>query len=274
MDPIPPPQNISPITSPTPPVIPPKTPNYLIPILGIVLFISLAITAFLIYQNSQVQKRLDQFISENQPTPSPTTEAITPSETPPTPTNPSDWETYIDSIAKFSIQYPKLWTMNVVSKTIIQQDIVIGQIKLIGAEGTIELSFGDGFGGSMCADPEGFNGILVIKNTADTQVNLCQINENNKTRLIGSCADCGGIKINRTSYVFHIKYTSGNSDNNPTIDQILSTFKFLIQNTYTCPINGWVSCMPILTDEAKKACTPEAIDWYKANCPNFQGVAQ
>jgi len=58
--------------------------------------------------------------------------------------------------------------------------------------------------------------------------------------------------------------------------QILSTFRFLDENqtTYTCPSNGWINCMPILTPQGQEACTPEAVSWYKANCPNFQGIAQ
>ncbi len=42
--------------------------------------------------------------------------------------------------------------------------------------------------------------------------------------------------------------------------------------TYTCPSNGWVDCMPG-TGTAKKECSPEAMAWLKANCPNFQGGA-
>ncbi|KKR03084.1 MAG: hypothetical protein UU25_C0007G0003 [Microgenomates group bacterium GW2011_GWB1_40_9] len=45
-------------------------------------------------------------------------------------------------------------------------------------------------------------------------------------------------------------------------------------NTFICPVNGWVTCMPMLSEEAKQGCTSEAIAWYKKNCPNFQGVAQ
>ena len=41
---------------------------------------------------------------------------------------------------------------------------------------------------------------------------------------------------------------------------------------FTCPANGWVDCMPG-PGPAKKGCTPQAMDWYKANCPNFQGGA-
>lgn len=42
---------------------------------------------------------------------------------------------------------------------------------------------------------------------------------------------------------------------------------------YVCPQNGWVDCMPILTREKQRACSPEAMNWYKKNCPNFKGGA-
>jgi hypothetical protein len=43
--------------------------------------------------------------------------------------------------------------------------------------------------------------------------------------------------------------------------------------SYACPVNGWVDCMPIMDEAKKKACSPEAMTWYKANCPNFKGGA-
>jgi hypothetical protein len=43
--------------------------------------------------------------------------------------------------------------------------------------------------------------------------------------------------------------------------------------SFICPKNGWINCMPIVTDEAKKNCSKEAVEWYKSNCPNFEGVA-
>jgi hypothetical protein len=60
------------------------------------------------------------------------------------------------------------------------------------------------------------------------------------------------------------------------LNQILSTFKFIDNNEtkYTCPKGGWVNCMPILTEEAKKGCSPQALEWYKKNCPDFEGIAQ
>ncbi|HLD25360.1 MAG TPA: hypothetical protein VJB96_05590 [Patescibacteria group bacterium] len=45
------------------------------------------------------------------------------------------------------------------------------------------------------------------------------------------------------------------------------------ETTYTCPENGWENCMPILTKEAQKQCSKEAIAWKKKNCPGFQGAA-
>lgn len=59
-------------------------------------------------------------------------------------------------------------------------------------------------------------------------------------------------------------------------NQILSTFKFLNQKEtkFVCPQNGWENCMPILSEEGKLACSKEAETWYKANCPNFKGLAR
>lgn len=42
-------------------------------------------------------------------------------------------------------------------------------------------------------------------------------------------------------------------------------------NTYTCPVNGWVDCMP--GPDAKPQCSSDAMAWYKANCPDFKGGA-
>lgn len=49
-------------------------------------------------------------------------------------------------------------------------------------------------------------------------------------------------------------------------------------NKYVCPKNGWVDCsLKIITPEEQPintdACSAEALEWYKKNCPNFQGGA-
>lgn len=45
------------------------------------------------------------------------------------------------------------------------------------------------------------------------------------------------------------------------------------QTKYTCPASGWVDCMPIVDESRKAACSPDAMDWYKINCPDFKGAA-
>jgi hypothetical protein len=42
---------------------------------------------------------------------------------------------------------------------------------------------------------------------------------------------------------------------------------------YRCPPTGVVDCEPVLDAAKKKACSPEAMAWYKINCPNFKGGA-
>lgn len=66
------------------------------------------------------------------------------------------------------------------------------------------------------------------------------------------------------------------AEGNVLFDQILSTFTFIdapTETIYTCPENGWENCMPILTKEAQKQCTKEAIEWKKKYCSGFQGAA-
>ncbi len=94
---------------------------------------------------------------------------------------------------------------------------------------------------------------------------------------------CTSSPYSEKEYIFIAKYDDrfieivGKGNNQLIIDQVLSTFKFtndLDQNSlYTCPQNGWQDCMPILSEEGQKACSDEAMDWYKSNCPDFQGAA-
>lgn len=51
------------------------------------------------------------------------------------------------------------------------------------------------------------------------------------------------------------------------------------EDTFTCPANGWVNCMPTVSDDESSApmeramCTPEYEAWAQANCPGFEGFA-
>ena len=67
-------------------------------------------------------------------------------------------------------------------------------------------------------------------------------------------------------------------------DQTLEEFNYILEkieiinntspiSVYQCPTSGWVDCQPVLDDAKTKACSTEAMAWYKTNCPNFQGEA-
>ncbi len=43
--------------------------------------------------------------------------------------------------------------------------------------------------------------------------------------------------------------------------------------SYTCPKSGYIDCMPRIGDQSSNACDSKYVDWAKANCPDFQGVA-
>jgi hypothetical protein len=71
-----------------------------------------------------------------------------------------------------------------------------------------------------------------------------------------------------------IAIVSGQTELDATQSIILSSLKFTDEvSKFTCPESGWVDCMPILDNERQKACSEEAMVWYKDNCPNFQGGA-
>jgi hypothetical protein len=59
----------------------------------------------------------------------------------------------------------------------------------------------------------------------------------------------------------------------PTLSPSASPAASSSASLYTCPASGYVDCMPVLTEAKKKACAPEAMTWYKANCPTFKGGA-
>jgi hypothetical protein len=77
--------------------------------------------------------------------------------------------------------------------------------------------------------------------------------------------------------VYYIQLLSFNNDlfdkYKELFDQILSTIKVTSSAAeLTCPTSGYADCMPS-PDGPKPSCTKEAMDWYKANCPDFKGAA-
>jgi hypothetical protein len=68
-----------------------------------------------------------------------------------------DWQTYKNSEAGFSIQYPSTWKMEALPD---QNSGALHGVSLKGAEGGVELYWGVGFGGAC---PEGFQSIKVAQ---------------------------------------------------------------------------------------------------------------
>lgn len=67
-----------------------------------------------------------------------------------------------------------------------------------------------------------------------------------------------------------------NEKNNSNIkNQILSTFQFANQTSYTCPAGEYIDCMPSLGPGGVRLdqCDETYITWAKANCPGFKGAA-
>ena len=84
--------------------------------------------------------------------------------------------------------------------------------------------------------------------------------------------------------IFQIRWSQLNYNNNLTAEKyffpLLSTFKFTGKSNsiYTCPESGWIDCMPgpdkpSLYGGCSQNTSPEAIQWYQENCPDYQGIA-
>lgn len=89
---------------------------------------------------------------------------------------------------------------------------------------------------------------------------LDQIDE---PQVIPTGATCGGIVGKKCPNGETCKITSNYPDAMGTC----------AKSTLTCPSNGWVDCEPSPNAGIRYECTPEAMNWYKENCPNFQGGA-
>lgn len=198
-------------------------------------------TSFLAYQNMQLKKQIA--VLKISPTP----------QTTPTPLNPEvNWQIFTDKSNRFSFQFPS-------------------NIKLDESKGTLSLIID---GHNVQINPDGPHqwGESMSKDQVDKiYMKIFQYPDNPNLKMYPDAA-----------VLFYIEFDSIEEKNKSKkttdiLDQILSTFKFLdtekTTTTYTCPANGWQNCMPILSEEGKKACSEEAMAWYKDNCPNFQGGA-
>jgi len=236
-----------------PPITPPKPFPFLLILLSVIVVLLLSSTAYLAYQNMQLTRQLIQL--QNAPT----------SLIAPAPDPIKNWKT-VDMMGcgtknntiTYSIKTPDDWAATQAktdtTKTVFNLSPAlpvhlelrcdtagIGSVICVNG-GTVDRPFGPSATQDGCywtSDPttKGFGGQYTLKNS------------------IGS-------------FVF-----TAYGVEKTLLDQILSTFKFLDQpkNTYVCPANGWVDCMP--GPAIKPECSAAAMSWYTTNCPNFKGGA-
>lgn len=273
----PPPEVIQPqdpVPAPMPKDLPKKQNSSVLVILSLFLIVLVSIVSFLTYQNWQLQKQVTTLSATPIPTPSPTAdptanwrqitnkywsfkappdlhyELIEPDENSIVldPTIKSDTKTqggfdglFLISIMRITTPYPVPTTSPVSSLSTQGYSVLVSDTKQILVDGMpatyqMETQSGGQFPGISIR--------AYLKSGSDT-------------------------------YLFSLT----DSTKKDLLDQILSTFKFIETASptpaaqYTCPTGGYVDCMPVLDAAKQKACSSDAITWYKANCPSFKGVA-
>jgi len=272
---------------PQPPPISQPKPFPLVPILLVLLVLLLGATAFLVYQNMQLQKQIIELT--NKPTPSP---AVVPGETG-TQAGTANWKTYTNTQYQYSFKYPAKYETFITQKdTGINMGCGCEFFTWFDVETTLsDLSEQDWW---AQLGKQWFNGTTTISGTYHpnafrvTKSESKLIGQNQVLTINASSVTPSAmispkpwqatsaipfqvyILKNKKTLVLFTVYQTGDQN---TFDQILSTFTFTDQTTatYTCPANGWVDCMP--GPVAKPECSEAAMTWYKANCPNFQGGA-
>lgn len=243
------------------PLDPHKLP--LIPmLLSLFVIILLIVSGYLFYQNMQLKNMLANY----QSTPTP---VLTISPTPTLLADPTaDWKTYTDDILKFSFKHPSKFSIEIQPKD-------------------------DGRGISYLFAPNYISilNVLTKYSIDDTKYFMNTTSSGNviigdyswKTYFLPKGSPEGTVGTGEPIFILQteinkklVTFISYNQTNiTEEQSQILSTFKFIDTSTssYQCPASGWVGCMPILSEEGKRACSTEAMAWYKANCPNFKGAA-
>lgn len=246
------------------PIVVPKK----FPLFSVLLLLILSVVSVIcVYLFLQVRE-----LSISQPVPSPSPSPIASADP------MTGWQTYTNSNYNFSIQYP------------LGENIQVGEFKVDNSfEGFTILEIPDTSLISLRYQKTSVPVISWWKKLLGNEVDQKFATYNSDINFNGIRAteitfDKKGeyeLSFNRViifSYNganFEITVTNGNYDSEQTLrlDQILSTFKFIDSSTsYTCPASGYADCMPS-PDGPKPSCSKEAMDWYKANCPDFKGAA-
>ncbi len=261
-------------------------------ILSLVITVLGISTTILVYQNMQLRQQVTLLNQSIAPTPTPTDDPTT------------NWNTYTNEQYKISFRYPNDMIIGDIqdSPSGINNSNVIFGLSLIDPKTHIVKMMFTVHKSNKITDlpPNIGDGIVTKVNGLEITTYATSgafIPDQKFVRIIGE---------DRKIYQF--TYTQSLKD--PKVaDQILSTFKFLNQTilstcggiagikcpagfvcqmtadypdasgtctkeeVYTCPKNDYVDCMPSVNAGIRYECTPEAMSWYKAHCPNFKGGA-
>jgi hypothetical protein len=218
--------------------------------LSVAIFILLALgaIAFLYYQNQQLKNMLANYQPQTTSPPIPVATAD--------PT--ADWKTYTNTAYNYSFKYPNNWNLRLFAGSQ-EQATTANSFAIEGPYQNLQ---------TLQGGPDYSITITVVAkqpsavSTPDKLVSSKVIG-NNKYLEFDLISSMPNQTITDTQ----------------TFDQILSTFQFTVTASptpaaqYTCPANGIVDCMPVLDAAQQKACSADAMVWYKVNCPNFQGGA-
>lgn len=260
-----------PITPPVQPVPPPPPKNYSGILVGILLLLLSLLVGLSLAKTTILSAIRIPHLGVT-PTPTPI-----PSPTP-TPDPTADWKMYTYQI--FTIKFPPDWSTTSIKNPVQFLNYVP------------DLTGGD-------FNPSTDKGKLKVEiyqnNTSDslesylTQQKSSAIEARGEgidwqeTKAMVAGKEAIKVKTSNPGFTYNFKDASSNTifsvsfaldfDNyNELSDQILSTFRFIEPSTtYTCPPGGWVDCMP--GPDAKPECSPAAMSWYQANCPDFKGGA-
>ncbi|HSW90126.1 MAG TPA: hypothetical protein VLH19_04615 [Patescibacteria group bacterium] len=262
-------------------------PNTLSLALILLVLILLGVSGFLAYQNMQLQKQLAMVPVETQATaasPTPTTDPT------------ANWKTYTNSALGISFKYPNIGTItNTYSQPksgqptfIVSNKPYFDPTKLPSCEsGTKQTCLIAGKNWNQTSDVE----TITLADKNESSFFVAVTNSDGGTSVLHV--------VQTKNPMIEIVFSVDGAGLEETFQQILSTFKFTCKprpacldatprcmipetadmcpqttpQTYTCPANGWVDCMPVLDAARQVACSKEAMVWYKANCSNFQGAA-